>query len=93
MTPTHKLILSDQDDPWLLDLDQDPDELINFIERHQPIEPVSLHLRAAGCLEQPVLFGRLDPFRRDREFKRASQIDNRMDDFHVDDRLTETGGK
>ena len=31
VTPTHKLILSDQDEPWLLDLDNDPDELKNFI--------------------------------------------------------------
>lgn len=31
VTPTHKLILSDQDDPWLLNLEKDPDELVNVI--------------------------------------------------------------
>lgn len=31
-TSRYKLILSKNDDPWLLDLDQDPDELINFID-------------------------------------------------------------
>ena len=31
VTPTHKLILSDQDEAWLLDLEKDPDELKNFI--------------------------------------------------------------
>ena len=30
VTPTHKLILSDSDEPWLLDLEKDPDELVNF---------------------------------------------------------------
>ena len=33
-TSRYKLILSTEDDPWLLDLEQDPDELINFI--HEP---------------------------------------------------------
>ncbi|MDF1811447.1 MAG: sulfatase [Verrucomicrobiales bacterium] len=32
VTPTHKLILSDKDDAWLLDLQKDPDELRNFIK-------------------------------------------------------------
>lgn len=31
VTPRHKLILSDKDEPWLLDLDEDPDELMNFV--------------------------------------------------------------
>lgn len=31
VTPTHKLILSSNDDAWLLDLEKDPDELTNFI--------------------------------------------------------------
>ena len=31
VTPRHKLILSDKDEPWLLDLDEDPDELTNFV--------------------------------------------------------------
>ena len=30
VTPTHKLILSDEDEVWLHDLDKDPDELQNF---------------------------------------------------------------
>lgn len=30
VTPSHKLILSGKDEPWLLDLDEDPDELRNF---------------------------------------------------------------
>ncbi len=33
-TSRYKLILSTEDDPWLLDLEQDPDELINYI--HEP---------------------------------------------------------
>jgi arylsulfatase A-like enzyme len=32
LTPRFKLILSSSDDPWLLDLQQDPDELVNFID-------------------------------------------------------------
>tara|TARA_R110002096_G_scaffold163992_3_gene331633 strand:+ start:3133 stop:4602 length:1470 start_codon:yes stop_codon:yes gene_type:complete len=32
VTPRHKLILSSHDKPWLLDLETDPDELINFID-------------------------------------------------------------
>ncbi|MCP4788163.1 MAG: sulfatase [Fuerstiella sp.] len=32
LTPRFKLILSSADDPWLLDLQTDPDELINFID-------------------------------------------------------------
>jgi arylsulfatase A-like enzyme len=31
VTPRYKLILSSEDEPWLLDLDEDPDELQNFI--------------------------------------------------------------
>lgn len=31
VTPTHKLILSDKDDAWLLNLESDPDELVNAI--------------------------------------------------------------
>ena len=31
VTPTHKLILSDKDDAWLLNLEKDPDELVNAI--------------------------------------------------------------
>ncbi|MEM7012563.1 MAG: sulfatase-like hydrolase/transferase, partial [Verrucomicrobiota bacterium] len=37
VTPRHKLILSDQDEPWLLDLEQDPDELTNFIKQQPDI--------------------------------------------------------
>ena len=32
VTPRYKLILSDKDEPWLLDLKEDPDELVNYIE-------------------------------------------------------------
>lgn len=32
VTSRYKLILSDQDEPWLLDLESDPDELTNAIE-------------------------------------------------------------
>ncbi len=32
VTPTHKLILSDKDDAWLLNLENDPDELVNVID-------------------------------------------------------------
>ncbi|NIP92644.1 MAG: hypothetical protein GWO24_03925, partial [Akkermansiaceae bacterium] len=31
VTPRYKLILSSSDQPWLLDLEEDPDELTNFI--------------------------------------------------------------
>lgn len=31
VTPRYKLLLSDKDEPWLLDLEQDPDELTNYI--------------------------------------------------------------
>jgi arylsulfatase A-like enzyme len=32
VTPTHKLILSPGDEPWLLNLEKDPDELVNCID-------------------------------------------------------------
>ena len=31
VTPRYKLVLSSYDEPWLLDLEKDPDELTNFI--------------------------------------------------------------
>ena len=34
VTPRYKLVLSSSDEPWLLDLEEDPDELKNFI--HDP---------------------------------------------------------
>lgn len=39
VTPRYKLILSSSDQPWLLDLKEDPDELTNFIEglRHREV--------------------------------------------------------
>ncbi len=39
VTPRYKLILSSSDDPWLLDLKEDPDELTNFIGglRHREV--------------------------------------------------------
>lgn len=41
VTPTHKLILSDQDDAWLLDLEKDPDELNNFVSEPDQKETVT----------------------------------------------------
>ncbi|MDF1823450.1 MAG: sulfatase [Verrucomicrobiales bacterium] len=32
VTPTHKLILSSEDEAWLLNLEKDPDELVNVID-------------------------------------------------------------
>ncbi len=32
VTPQHKLVLSSYDEPWLLDLDADPDELVNHFD-------------------------------------------------------------
>lgn len=32
VTPRYKLILAPSDQPWLLDLERDPDELVNFID-------------------------------------------------------------
>lgn len=37
VTPRHKLVLSDKDEPWLLDLDEDPDELVNFIDKQPDV--------------------------------------------------------
>jgi arylsulfatase A-like enzyme len=39
VTPRFKLVLSPGDEPWLLDLDRDPDELANAIDNveHQPV--------------------------------------------------------
>ncbi|MEM7147429.1 MAG: sulfatase [Verrucomicrobiota bacterium] len=31
VTPRYKLIVSGYDEPWLLDLEEDPDELVNFV--------------------------------------------------------------
>ena len=33
VTPRHKLVLSSRDPAWLLDLEKDPDELVNFAQR------------------------------------------------------------
>ncbi|QDV23260.1 sulfatase family protein [Aureliella helgolandensis] len=35
VTDRYKLVLSPQDDPWLFDLEQDPDELTNFLDSPQ----------------------------------------------------------
>ena len=32
VTPRYKLVLSSKDEPWLLDLEKDPDELKNYID-------------------------------------------------------------
>lgn len=45
VTPTHKLILSDEDDAWLLNLERDPDELVNFAD--DPEHSESLKFLAA----------------------------------------------
>ena len=39
VTPRHKLILSSAEEPWLLDLEEDPNELTNFIRgpRHREV--------------------------------------------------------
>ena len=39
VTPRYKLILSSSESPWLLDLEEDPDELTNFIQglRHREV--------------------------------------------------------
>ena len=39
-TSRFKLILSKNDDPWLLDLETDPDELVNFINESENSELV-----------------------------------------------------
>lgn len=41
VTSTHKLILSDVDDAWLLNLQKDPDELKNFIDDPEEKETVT----------------------------------------------------
>ncbi|MEM7600988.1 MAG: sulfatase-like hydrolase/transferase, partial [Verrucomicrobiota bacterium] len=40
VTPTHKLILSSQDEAWLLNLEKDPDELVNAIDEPDEQETV-----------------------------------------------------
>lgn len=51
ITPTHKLILSDQDDAWLLDLENDPDEIVNFIDdedQAEILQYMAMQLKAYG---------------------------------------------
>ncbi len=51
VTPTHKLILSDEDEAWLLDLDKDPDELQNFVsdpEQAVTLKSMARQLRGYG---------------------------------------------
>lgn len=51
VTPTHKLILSDKDEAWLLDLEKDPDELKNFIadeDQSATVERLAKALRGYG---------------------------------------------
>ncbi len=45
VTPRYKLILSNQDEPWLLDLDADPDELTNAIAAPENQDVVKLLAR------------------------------------------------
>ena len=51
VTPTHKLILSDKDEAWLLDLSQDPDELKNYIsdpKQKATVKSLATSLKAYG---------------------------------------------
>lgn len=48
VTPTHKLILSDEDDAWLLNLAKDPDELENRIAVSEEAETVKFLARQLG---------------------------------------------
>ncbi|NNM29433.1 MAG: sulfatase-like hydrolase/transferase, partial [Akkermansiaceae bacterium] len=51
VTPRYKLILSSQDEPWLLDLEDDPDELRNFIAapgRKATVQRLAAALAAYG---------------------------------------------
>ncbi|MCB1230438.1 MAG: sulfatase [Verrucomicrobiae bacterium] len=63
VTSRHKLILSNQDDPWLLDLEADPDELINHLDHPDQSDTVKRLAKALlnyatiqgdPCLENPV---------------------------------------
>ena len=40
VTSRYKLILSKSDDPWLIDMETDPDELINFIDEATKVEVI-----------------------------------------------------
>ncbi len=51
VTPRHKLILSSKDEAWLLDLEQDPDELINFVKT-QPDVAKKLAAKLSGYAER-----------------------------------------
>ncbi len=57
-TSRYKLILSANDDPWLLDLELDPDELVNYI--HEPGNEVVVKELAAKLQEYGVQFQ--DPY-------------------------------
>jgi arylsulfatase A-like enzyme len=51
VTPRHKLVCSTRDDPWLFDLEKDPDELTNFFtgsEYREVARSLSRHLRDYG---------------------------------------------
>ena len=51
VTPRYKLLLSDKDEPWLLDLETDPDELQNFIadpEKKKIVTRMAKSLKAYG---------------------------------------------
>lgn len=65
----YKLILSANDDPWLLDLDVDPDELTNFIhnpEKEEVVKELAFALRNYGnsfsdpYLQNTKMSGELD---------------------------------
>jgi arylsulfatase A-like enzyme len=46
MTDRYKLVLSPEDEPWLFDLQQDPDEMLNFYDSHQHAQVVRKLARA-----------------------------------------------
>ncbi|MEM9017383.1 MAG: sulfatase-like hydrolase/transferase [Verrucomicrobiota bacterium] len=51
VSPTHKLVLSDKDEPWLLNLEKDPDELKNFVgdpSEAETVRSLATQLKAYG---------------------------------------------
>ncbi len=59
VSPTHKLILSDKDEPWLIDLVNDPDEMTNVVKDPAQAEVVKfmarqLHSYGTRCKDQKI---------------------------------------
>ena len=61
VTSRYKLVLSKNDEPWLIDIETDPDELINFInetDKSQIVKDLATKLREyAGKYSDPFLQG------------------------------------